>query len=309
MYLPSSQFSQGRPRFSSLRATVSGTISPSSSLTPQVGYGQMVADASGHLYLAGAGTNEGSVYVYSAGASGSASPTRTILGNSTSFLEDGLLAVDTSGQLYVLDPYSGSISVFSASANGSATPLRRIAGSLTQLPTNSATTLFAAAFAVDASGNIYVALTPVTFPISTWTILVFSSTQTGNATPTRVITATSPAGFAALPLSALDANGNFYVGGLEVGTVDFSIMEFAVNASAVATPVKTIAGSATGLLPGAVFNLCVDGAGNIYTISNGLSGATVEAFGASGSGNLVPAVTFTSTSLPPLGTGVGLALR
>lgn len=300
--------SQSSPSYGSVlqfKATSNGTASPNSTVTTQAAnplkYG-LAVDPSGSIYVGALALspngNGAEVLVYPAGSSATASPTRTILGGTASFTDPQYMAVDSSGQLYVLDPSGsasandGGVYVFASTAKGATTPVRHLQGSLTQL----ATSELPNAISVDAVGNIYVLLTPTTVDIASWTILVFSATQNGNVAPARVITVTPvtlPLLLVAASAYALDASGDLYVA--YVGTEGEAITEFASNGSTTATPVKTISGSATGL--SSVFALRVDAAGNIFTLSTGSSGVSVDAFGASGSGNLAPAVQFTSTSL------------
>ncbi|MHB1700402.1 MAG: NHL repeat-containing protein [Acidobacteriaceae bacterium] len=267
----------------------------------------LATDSSGRIYVGALSQTGPEVLVYPAGSSGTASPTRTILGDNglgstASFIDIRAMAVDSSDQLYVLD-LSGGVYVFASTANGAAIPIRHIQGSLTQLATPEIET----AISVDAADNTYVSLAPTTNHVSTWTILVFSATQNGNVAPARVITATNPTPLLDPFAYALDANGNLYM--VDVGTEGEAITEFASNGSSTATPVKTISGSATGLGLGAVLALRVDAAGNIFTLSAGISGLSVDAFGASGSGNLAPAVQFTSTSLTQAGPLTQLAVN
>lgn len=284
-------------------ATSNGSILPNSTLTtlttlPLPLPSGLATDSSGSIYVGAFSQTGPEVLVYSAGSSGTASPTRTILASTASLFDPWYIAVDSSAQLYVLDPTgsvtlgsNGGVFVFASSANGAATPIRHIQGSLTQLDTSGIPN----AISVDASGNIYVSLAPPagTISVSTLTILVFSANQNGNVAPARVITATSPTPLVDPFAYALDTSGDFYVTYSGAGGV--AITKFASNGSSTATPVKTISGSATGL--GAVLALRVDAAGNIFTLNLGASGLSVDAFGASGSGNLAPAVHFTSTSL------------
>jgi sugar lactone lactonase YvrE len=199
------------------------------------------------------------------------------------------MAVDSDSQLYVLDP-TGSISVFSSTASGAATPMRHIQGPLTQLVADTVPN----AISVDATGNIYVSLASTSYKVSNWTILVFTSSATGNIAPARVITVTNPCTLDNSFQVALDVSGNFYVACTETeGTV---ITEFASNGTTVAAPVKTISGPVTGL--GIVLALRVDSAGNIYALSYTQSaGLSVKAFGASGSGNFAPAIQFDAGSM------------
>jgi hypothetical protein len=272
-------------------ASGNGVASPTEALaTPFTQADSYVAtDPSGQLYL-GIQTGESSeVLVFSSGASGSASPARTIVGSAASFSEPGPLAVDAASQLYVVDP-AGSISVFSNTADRAATPVRLIQGSLTRL----ADATVPSAISVDGAGNIYVALESTSANVADWTILVFSPSATGNVAPARIITVSNPCSLDNSIEVALDAKGNFYAACFE-GDAS-TILEFALSAPAVATPVKTIAGAATGLE--GVLALSVDSVGNLYALSYTQStGLSVLGFGPSSSGNIAPAIQFKSGSM------------
>jgi hypothetical protein len=161
---------------------------------------------------------------------------------------------------------------------------------------------------IDTSGNIYVYQGSGQYTASTWSVLEFSSSATGNVAPSRVITATNPVQLTNPYLSALDTSGNLYIVSEE--TAGITITEFASNGTTAASPVKTIVGAATNLsnllLPLA---LRIDGVGNLYVLGDGASGIAVEGFGATGSGNLAPAIQFTSSSLASTSVILGLALK
>lgn len=255
--------------------------------TPQTNVNSYVAaDKEGHIYV-GAGTASPKVLVFPAGASGSASPARTISGSAASFSEAGPLAVDSESNLYVIDP-AGSISIFSPTANGAAPPERHIQGSLTQLADSTVPN----AISVDVFGNIYVSLASTSPNATAWKILVFSPSAEGNIAPARVISAENNCSLDNSFRVALDSTGNFYVACIVEN--ETAITEFASNGSSVAAPVKTIIGTATAT----VVALSVDNAGNVYAVCYTQNeGLSLEAFSAAGSGNITPAVRFTSGSL------------
>jgi hypothetical protein len=271
-------------------ASANETASPTATIaTPSTTANSYVAaDQSGQLYV-GIQAGKPEVLVFPAGSSGTASPARMILGSAASFNVPGPMVVDSASQLYVVDP-TGSISVFSSAANGATAPMRHIQGSLTQL----ADAAVPSAISVDAAGNVYVALESTSANVAEWTILVFSPSATGNVAPARVITASNQCSLDNSFQVALDAKGNFYVACWENEASE--IIEFASNGTTAAIPVKAITGPATGL--GTVLALSVDGAGNVYALNYTQNvGLSVEAFGASGSGNISPAIRFNSGSM------------
>lgn len=115
----------------------------------------LAVDSSGNLYAA----TDLDIREYAAGATGTATPIRTIPFDSTTTLTDTFsIAVDSAGNLYAAQnnftagPANASILVFSSTANGSVAPIRTITGALTGLT-------LPEQLALDSSGNLYV-LTP-----------------------------------------------------------------------------------------------------------------------------------------------------
>ena len=131
------------------------------------------------------GENVPGVNIYSATASGTAIPARTITGSATGLTEAvNDMAVDSVGNIYVAEniPYSTGIVVFSPTANGNVAPSRTISSSSYSLDS----------VAVDSNGDVFTAGNPLNETSATFgVILEFSSTASGNATPINIIT---PAG-------------------------------------------------------------------------------------------------------------------
>jgi hypothetical protein len=116
---------------------------------------------------------------------------RTIMGGPGSFTFPYLMAVDSSGSLYVSDQTDcNCVFVFSSTASGTASPVRTIQGSLTQINGS-------AAIAVDSTGNLYVADHFGKYPNASAPggsqIEVFAPGSTGNVAPMQVITGTTTA--------------------------------------------------------------------------------------------------------------------
>lgn len=171
----------------------------------------IAVDRRGYVYVAndtvtkdglrGAGT----VTVYAPGASGDARPVRTIRGRATRLSRPTGLALDATGNLYVVNgdvlmEDLGSVAVFAPGARGDAAPIRTLVGRETQLNGP-------AAVALDADGNLY-----VTSRGSRWvpTILVYPPGADAEAPPVRAIEGPNtrlegPRGL------ALDAAGSLYV--------------------------------------------------------------------------------------------------
>jgi len=283
--------------------TVTGSATPSSTLSTPAGttVETVATDSSGQIYVGVVNaSSQAEVLVYAAGASGAATPVRTILGNlttgvnTTTFTQPISMVVSVSGVLYVLSdsttssvaPYS--VTALSATANGAATPIAYIAGSLTQMTG-------ALSIAVDAASNIYVSgLTAGTYLGYGGAIEVFASGANGNAAPARVIT-----GGQVFYGVAVDSNLNVYaVEDYSSLTTAGSIVEFTAGASGAATPMKTIAGSSTGFFFGGAIK--IDNANNLYVVNvvNPMTSPvqSVLAFPPAASGNVAPALNFTSTA-------------
>ncbi|HEY6159083.1 MAG TPA: hypothetical protein VIV88_16670 [Gemmatimonadales bacterium] len=210
------------------------------------------------------------VVVYAAGASGDVSPIRTITGNKTALSNAAGIARDGAGTLYVtnapLDPRSGgSITVYAPSASGDAGPTRTIAGDSTGLD-------HPGGIALDTAGNVYVS--------NTYTVTVYAAGASGNVTPTRTIQSSWEVGGV-----ALDPAGNLYVSSRSGITVYAA-------AGGNATPIRTIAGSNTGLDCPAGMGL--DGAGELYVANP--CGGSIVVFAAGADGNAIPTRTIAGSN-------------
>ena len=210
------------------------------------------------------------VVVFAAGASGDVIPIRTIAGDNTALSNAAGIARDAAGNLYVANPPlnpvgGGSITVYAPEASGNAAPVRTITGDSTGL-------YDPVGIVLDRAGNVYVT--------NTYTVTVFAPGASGNAVPIRTIESYSTIGGI-----ALDSAGNVYVssgGGIAVYA--------AANENA--TPIRTIAGSNTGLSCPAGIGL--DAAGELYVANP--CGASITIFAAGASGNASPARTITGSN-------------
>lgn len=267
-------------------AGANGAVSPVSTLQTDLYLESLATDASGQIYVSGysATSSFARIEVYAAGASGSATPTRSLTLSSVNAPIS--MTVDASSNLYTVDS-AGLINVYSPTASGSATPTRQISGSSTAIGTLSG-------IAVDSSGAIYVSEVS---PTGGSTVLTFAAGASGNIAPTRSFTLP---GTSVVPLGiALDSSNNIYV------TVDgtstpytSSIYEYAAGAGTGAAPTRTISGSATEMTTDGA--LRVDSAGNIYVAVQNPSGAgyaySLMEFSSSASGNVSPKAAMTSTA-------------
>lgn len=218
----------------------------------------------------------GSVTVYAANAGGNVAPQTTIAGSNTQLGPAEGIAFDAAGNMYVSNKGVGCVTacvaVFPPGASGNMAPLRTICGDKTQL------TGLIAGVALDAAGEIYVAVSPES-------ILVFAPGASGNVAPIRVITGQG-SGLATPIGIALDANGDLYVANETAGSTGIgSVTEYAPGASGAAAPVATIAGSST--LIAEPRGLALSN-GSIYVV-NGLPGSTsITLYPQGANGNVAP---------------------
>jgi DNA-binding beta-propeller fold protein YncE len=177
--------------------------------------------------------------------------------------------------LYAVNAGAPSITVYGAGDSGTVGARDTIAGNNTSLaaPTG---------IAVDGAGNIYVANPG--YP--TFGVTVYAAGADGDVAPTATITFPGGAPYGV----ALDGGGNLYLTN-PAGTP--SVVVFALTGGATLT--ATITGDATGLnTPGGI----AVGNGNIYVTNFG--GPTITVYstaGLSGTVNLAPTATITSSSL------------
>ena len=291
--------------------TANGGVMPSSTITgpTNVFFESVVEDASGNLFVGGytysppgtIGPGTVNILEYAAGASGTATPIRTITGPATGLqvLTNNLvysLDLDSAGNLYVVaNVATGSgpgnliyqgISVYAPSETGNAAPTRVILGNATTLGNISQ-------IAVDPTGNVYVANEPATQPDS---ILVFDSMAKGNVAPVATIAGSNTMIYYARGV-AVDSTGNIYVATLAQATGPMaatlggtpSILVFASGATGNVAPTRVISGAATTM--GEIGNLRVDSAGNIYVYSQ----TTILKFASGAAGNVAPMNTISPT--------------
>jgi hypothetical protein len=248
VYVASSSTS---PQIYTIPANSTGSPTPTSTIDiPALNLVSAFAvDSSGNIYAATATD----IREYAAGATGTATPIRTIPFDSTTTLTDPFsIAIDSSGNIYAAQfttsgtqITSSSILVFSGTANGSVAPIRTISGALTGL-------ILAEQLALDTSGNLYVFNVN---PNGTPPILVFAPGATGNVAPIRSLNQETLA-------MAVDPAGDIY-------TLSFTgISIYAPGASGSATPTQTVSNASLGE-PAYNDSLAVDASGNIYYTSSG----------------------------------------
>jgi hypothetical protein len=279
--------------------TATGSVSASPKLTGPAGvaFVGLAVDGPGNLYVGGTIHSSpfptAEIQVYPPGASGTATPSRTIAGASTGLNVSNetfvsALALDSSGNIYVSSYvnvggilYPG-VSIFSAAANGNVAPTNVIAGSATTINGFSPNQI-----AVDSANHVYTAGGPSPQPDS---ILIFNSSSPGNGPPTSSIAGSNTMIEDVVGI-ALDSAGNIYVANGNVMGAP-SILVFSAGSTGNVAPIRTISGSATTMI--AAGNLSVDSDGNVYVAD--LPG--ILKFGPTSSGNVPPTATISSVGVP-----------
>jgi hypothetical protein len=203
-------------------ATANGSVSPAATLTGPAGvvFKSVAVDTSGNLYIvSSAPTPE--ILVNASGTSGTWVPTRTIAGGLTTLTAPTGVAIDGSGQIYVLDNSVTSgpvILVFAANATGDVAPIRTISS-----------------FSMTNPFSIAVSNTSVYVSDLNSGVLVFPSSANGPSTPARAI------GGAATDLVhsygvGVDATGDVYA--TNETPPGYEIMEFGATANGNIAPTR-----------------------------------------------------------------------
>jgi hypothetical protein len=205
----------------------------------------MTASSSGEIFV-----SEGKgIAVFNPTATGNADPVRYILGNtqpgggSATAIAPGLIAVDSSDNVYVTDTIDSSIVVFGPTDNGTVVPARTIAGPLTHL---AGTHAYLLAVATDSPGNLYVLCVCSRTDGSGFAdfgVFEYGPSANGNVAPIRFVTSPETYPYTGGNGLAVDSSGTIYVSsGTTTGTQ--TVFEFANSApgSVVATNTVTIPG-------------------------------------------------------------------
>lgn len=190
---------------------------------------------------------------------------------------------DTVPLTYMVSYYYNEITGFSLTANGNATPSVVVSGSNTKLNQPDA-------FTIDRnSGKFFVA----NGAYQDRRILIFPKGSNGNVTP-KVL------GGSNVPVQnteglAVDASGRLYVSDYTAK----AIYVFAAGASGNTAPIRTIAGSATGLVQPS--GMGFDSHGHLYVAQGHDSTAPIEEFAANANGNVAPIATIGGSHTKLLG--------
>jgi|GEM_PF-2490242 len=271
-------------------STASGAATPVSAITNLnvTSLGFLAIDGTGNLYTAATqGTTGTSLVEFPVGSQNNAQPIRSIPFNTTTGLTTLYsLSAGTAGNLFASNG-AGGVDLFSSTATGSVAPTSTV--SITSGAGPQAT-------AVDGSGNLYVATATPTNSTAIAPIEVFAP-GTSSTVPTRTIGgALTNLALTTPKALATDTAGNLYVANVVSGVS--SILVFEPTATGNAPPMRDITGSNT--LLGCVGGIAVDTEGGyLYVVSTPTCGSTasptVLKFSTTGTGNIAPVSSFTST--------------
>jgi len=294
LYMAASSATQVLPVQVTATSTVTGTaLNVPSFLSVTL----LAVDPKGNLYVGGTvsgNAQQCEVLVYPAGASGSATPTRSVV------LEPGALtalAADSSGQIYAGQSNTlSSVKVYAATANGSST------ASVVLNPTSFR---YINDVAVDTTGRIFVS----GYNGGAYFIDTFAAGASGAATPTATLYAPSGSYFGGI---ALDASGNLWA------VEQLTIVEFAPGASGTPTPLTSInLQPVTAPYTGQTYSnvLRIDSNGYLYipVVETGASVVTgfTAIYSPTQSGTPLPLETVTSNDIitTSVGSSIPLAVR
>ncbi len=138
---------------------------------------------------------------------------------------------------------------------------------------------------------------PATLANGTGAIVDVGATATGTGALNTAITD----GAGGLGYLCVDGSGNFYAVQTAEGTGNstFAIVEYGVGTGGAATPMRTIAGTATGLVASATlltssnYPIGVDTKGDIAVAMSGAGLDAIEYFSSTATGNVAPTATIT----------------
>jgi hypothetical protein len=295
-----------------------GSTTPTTTLNLPEGFyvDSIATDTKGQLYVAGstASSSSDSIFVFPAGATGSATATTILAGSATpnngTFTYADYMSVNSSGQLFVFsDDYT--VEVFASGLTSSSVPAQYITWGTQN---NNFSDVYN--IASDGKGETFIS------DYSNNEIFVFAAGATGNAAPVRTITGTDVDTFDEIWTMTADDAGNVYVvnwnradmPGLNAtphtqvpahrhhagttnvaarphtanpsGTLPTGIIVFAAGANGNATPMRTLSGSTTGVVYPA--GLAVDAVSNIYYLDWNTSTPLLMMFPPTATGNTAP---------------------
>ena len=184
----------------------------------------IAVDATGEIYA----LSGNSILVFAATATGTSTPVRLITGSLTQLNSPSSIAVDSAQNIYVANTAGYNVLVFSSTATGNVAPASILSGTMTQISAPLGVTL-------DSTGDLYVA--SFNQPSNSSLVLEFAPGATGNAAPTRTLTAVASYSLSGLAVDALD---NLYVVTLAPTTNHLAIDVFTPDETGSSAPVETI---------------------------------------------------------------------
>ena len=244
----------------------------------------IAVDSSGNIYVA----NDfpfgvGSIDIYPAGSYATGPPIATIAGDNTELSDPFAVALDSSGNIYVLNQSDdgradNAITVYPAGSNGDVTP----SATFNIDPTGES---FPSGMAADAAGALYIAnqgglsCGRRSCHHSPDNVAVYGAGSNGTPAPIAVIS--GPDTKLASPSAiAVDHGGEIYV--TNEGPIECrhygkctvcgpsgpgSINVYAQGSNGDAKPIAEISGSNTGI--GSPYGITLDSSGNIYALNGG----------------------------------------
>lgn len=233
---------QGGAEFFGIAEYAPGSGTPARTITPansvSDGSFQGIAiDASGNVYVPDVA---GAVYVYAAGASGSATPIRTISGSSTELTGAGKLGFDANGNLWVAT--GQGILEFPPNANGNVAPIGGTMDAAWDAACNGGGALAPMSFAFDPSGNMIVAANT-----SSGNVLEFAAGFTDTTCPYNRMTTQNGGGANAEDLSVDDQGYIYDVAYAPPNGLPFNVSVYPESASGSPSPYAEISGTNSGL--------------------------------------------------------------
>lgn len=147
----------------------------------------VVLDASGRIYVANQGDFAGSgqrIEVFASGASGNATPLRSIAGDNTGLVSPAGIALDAAGNVYVpnANSFPANITIYGPTADGDVPPANTIiTGFVGNVPDLAFVFPFPIGIAVDDAGNVHVA------SFGNQSVVVYAAGASGVSTPLAVI--------------------------------------------------------------------------------------------------------------------------
>jgi DNA-binding beta-propeller fold protein YncE len=239
-------------------------------------------------------SNNNSITVYSAGASGNAAPIRTLNGMVTGQNETtGVVADTVNNELMVADAFANAINVYTLTASGNTAPIRTLAGAATGLSEPNG--LF-----VDTVNDELVVTNDDS---GTYSVMVYSRTASGNTAPIRTIVGGATG--LELPYGVfVDTVNNELVVANRAAINGGSITVFARTAGGNAAPIRTLSGAAVGF--NGPIGVVVDTVNNELIVTSEINNS-VRVFSRTASGNTAPIRTI-SGAATGLSTPDGVAV-